>query len=533
MLAAAPSLAQWSELKSFPSFISCVYFLDQQGSATTGFVGLENSTIWRTTDNGVTWNQVTTPGTPVPMVITGITFRNTLQGWCSIEDFFDGNNGGVWETTDGGLTWNSVYSTPGSVVSVGFCNASNELIASCWNINSVSSTDFGVTWSRFAPSYQNGVTFSGSLGFVGVFSTTLNALCSADGGVTWIDAPSIDAETWSPYAIPGTSMFVAVGEKKDQFFLSMNGGANWTNPYTFASIPTGCIMGTASNLFVQTTNGGFFTSSDSGASWVSICGPDNYRDTRFYSVGTQIFAGDGNASGNLWYIPNASGGGALYLDKTRIVFLGTPCVTVDTMIHIKTSTGCVHGTLTAAQIISGAPYFSLQGEPTILTGNDSIIVLYSPSPSLKDSGKLLLEFNLGTRMVDTIITLYGTARTVDVNFSIEPSLVISAPYACVTKDSVLILRNLSCDSLTITGVSVSDSSHFQVLPHSLPVTLRPAGSDTIPIASFSENNGTFLSELELHMIAGNREAVNDSVPLTLKVIRGGQAEIGAVGSFGT
>ncbi len=528
MLVAAPSWAQWSLLKTFPSFIESVYFLDQQGTATTGFVGLENSTIWRTTDNGATWNQTTTPGTPVPMEVTGFTFRNTLQGWCSIEDFFDGNNGAIWETTDGGQTWNSVYSTTGSVVSVGFCAASNELIASCWNINSISSTDFGVTWTRFAPSYQNGVTFSGSLGFVGVFSTTLNALYTIDGGVTWDDAPSIDAETWSPYAIPGTSMFVAAGEKKNQFFLSTNGGQLWTNPYTFTPIPTGCIMGTAGNLFVQTTDSGFYASADSGAVWVSICGPSNYRDTRFYSVGSQIFAGDASASGNLWYIPNASGVVALYLDKTNINFTGTRCLTVDSVIHITSITGCTHGVLTDAQILSGAPYFSLEGAPTTLTGNDSIFVLYSPSPSLKDSGKLLLEFNLGSRMIDTIITLYGTAPDAEVNFSIEPYLEITSPYACITKDSAIILRNLACDSLTLTRVSVSDSSHFHVLPLPLPVTLGPAGSDTIPIQSSSQINGTFLSELRLRMLAGGSETVNDSVPLTLKVLRGGQAEIGAV-----
>jgi photosystem II stability/assembly factor-like uncharacterized protein len=530
LLMASPSHAQWTLLKTFPAAINSVYFLDQQGSPTTGFVGLENSTIFRTTDNGVTWNLATTPQTAFSVVITDFTFRNAMQGWCSVEGYFNEFEGSIWETTDGGQTWNSVYSIAGSVVSIGFCSASNELIAPCWNIKSVCSSDFGDTWTEFAPQQQNGVTFSGSLGFVSIFSTLLNSLYSTDGGLTWDNAPSLNAEAWSPYGIPGTSTFVAVAEKSNQFFISTNGGASWANPYSFPAdeTPVGCIMGTTTSLLVQTTNSGFYWSDDTGKTWVSICGPENYRDTRFYSVGSQVFAGDGNPEGNLWYLANATGGVTLHLNKTTLVFSGNRCVTTDTIIHIGSSSGCVNGVLTTAQILSGAPAFSLGGVPTNLSGNDSITVYYTPSLAPEDSGILLLQFNLGTRTIDTIVTLYGTSRNTGANFSIAPSMVLSIPYACLTKDSVLILRNLACDSLTITGVSVSDSSHFQILPLLLPRVIAPAGFDTIPITSFSLLDGTFTSELELHMIAGGSEAVNDTVPLTLKVLQGGHAEIGTL-----
>ncbi len=529
LLAASSCQAQWTLLKTFPSYISCVYFLDQQGSATTGFVGLENSTIWRTTDNGVSWNQASTPATGVQSIITAFTFRTPNQGWCSLEDYFGGTNGAIWETNDGGQTWSSIYTNAGSVVSIAYCAPSNELVAPCWDVNSVSSTDLGATWSTFAPSLQNGVTFSGSLGFVGVYSTLISTLYSVDGGITWNDAPSLDAETWSPYAIPGTSIFVAAAEKTRQFFLSTNGGASWTNPYKFASIPTGCTSGTAAHLFLQTTQDGFFLSTDLGSSWISICGPSNYRDTRFYSVGSQIFSGDDYANGNLWYLSDAvaAATASLHLDKSSITLTGVRCGAVDSILHITSSVACFSGKLIKAQIISGSPYFWTQGVPSQLSGNDSMYVLYTPSPSLKDSGELLLEFNLGAQILDTIIKLYGTGSTVT-NFSIDPSLVVTMAQACSPVDSGIVIRNLSCDSLTVTALSLSDTSHFRILPIDLPLTIGSDDFDTIPIESDSKDVGNFSSEFEIQMLGAGGEAIKDSVPLALNVLEGAHVQIGAL-----
>jgi len=531
MLAASAVQAQWTVLKAFPSLVTSIYFLDQQGSPTTGFVGIENSTIWRTTDNGVTWNQVTSPATATRSEVTAFTFRTALQGWCSVRDVFN-ISGAIWETTDGGLTWNSVFS-PGVFVSIAFCPASNMLSAPCWSDSAYQSANLGATWTRFAASGQNGAAFSGSNGVIGNLRA-FNPLYSVNGGITWNDAPSLSAETWSPFGIPGTNTFVAAAEKTGQFFISLNGGANWLNPYTFGAnaIPTGCITGTAADLFVQTLANGFYYSSDLGLSWTNICGPVSYRDTRFYSVGTQIFAGDGN--NNLWYIANAPSGASVtvHLDRTSIDFSTVRCVTADSVIRITSNNACTNGVLTKVQLLSGAPSFSLQGIsfPDTLLGNDSVGIEYTPSTSLRDSGKVLLEFNLGNRLLDTIITLYGTARH-STNYSHEPYLQLTSYYACTTKDSAIVIRNLSCDTLTLTGTSLSDSSHFQLLsifPKKLPQTIAPGGSDTIPVAGFSLQDGSFTSELELQMLSGGTVTINDSVPLSLKVFQGGHAEIGAL-----
>src|SRR5437870_3436731 len=97
--------AQWSLNHPFGVQIHSVYFLDQQGASSTGFVGLANTSIWRTTDNGGSWFQMTTPPTATSLRITGFAFKNTMQGWCSMRENGGAPSGGIWATTDGGLNW--------------------------------------------------------------------------------------------------------------------------------------------------------------------------------------------------------------------------------------------------------------------------------------------------------------------------------------------------------------------------------------------------------------------------------------------
>src|SRR5579883_2598278 len=162
------SSAQWSLVKTFPAQVRSVYFLDQMGSGAIGFVGLANSTIWRTGDNGITWNQVNTPFAPSNLQVTGFAFRNALQGWCTLR-MPNNASGAVWTTTDGGLNWISVYNST-ALVSIAYCPTTNALVASCWGASAVQSFDLGVTWSTVALPFQDGATFSGANGVIGILS---------------------------------------------------------------------------------------------------------------------------------------------------------------------------------------------------------------------------------------------------------------------------------------------------------------------------------------------------------------------------
>jgi|GEM_PF-2553919 len=531
-LPAPSAIAQWKVVASFSIQVHSIYFLDQQSAPKTGFAGLANSAIFRTTNNGATWYSTSTPHVGSPMQITDFAFSDSLQGWCSVRSDF-GDWGQIWKTTNGGNSWDSIY-TGGAFASIAFCPTTGILIAPCWTYTtalSMMSKDSGATWTSFAPAWLNGATFSGSNGVIGNIHSP-NPLYSTDGGQTWNEPLSVSfdtVETWAPHGIAGSSTFVAAGEHSKQFFISTDGGVTWTNPHTFLipSFLTGCIQGTLTNLFVQTEGSGFYCSSDAGTSWNSICGPNNSRDTRFYSKGEEVFAGD--VSGNLWYTPNATlvGASELAFDRTRIDFLGLRCATNDSTLHFTYGAGCDSATLLHAQILTGSTEFSIGSLPQTFSGRDSIDILYSPSSGLRDSGTLKLEFKLGTFLVDTIIRLYGSAQSTS-DFAHVDSLVIFSSSACIANDSSIVIHNLSCDTLTITNATLTDTSNIQLFPFPLPYSIPPLDSLRISIAAASAHQGTFRSMLQLLMDGGRSVRITDSIPIALDVLHGVEALFGSL-----
>jgi len=84
-------------------------------SATVGFAAgsypsptsLRPYPMWKTTDAGATWTQLTIVGSGFS--IYGMTFASTTVGW------YANNFGIIWNTADGGTTWTSQYYT-GAVI---------------------------------------------------------------------------------------------------------------------------------------------------------------------------------------------------------------------------------------------------------------------------------------------------------------------------------------------------------------------------------------------------------------------------------
>ncbi|HEY3875766.1 MAG TPA: choice-of-anchor D domain-containing protein [Candidatus Kapabacteria bacterium] len=528
--AARPCTAQWSLLKQFPSTIWSVYFEDQISYPNVGFAGLGDGTIWRTLDHGVTWAQTTTPAIVGPAEITSFTFRDALLGWCSDRSNFS-NSGAVWETTDGGATWTSEFAAnPGAFISVAYCQASNILAADTWGgSNAYTSTDLGNSWIVVGPSLQNGISFSGMNGFMGNLQA-LSSLFTTDGGKSWSTVGSLgNTEIWSAYGIPGTNLFVAGGEKKNHFFLSTDGAATWRDLYSFGNAVslTGCCMGIPSCLFLQSENEGFCCSIDTGNSWTNICGPENFVDSRFYSIGRQIFSGDKN--GALWYLPDGLAAATipLTLDHLSFSFSGVRCVTYDTEVHLTTVSTCpLTASLIGATILSGNAAFSLPffPLPLELSGNDSVKVLYTPTGAARDSGKLQLEFHLGVRTFDTVLSLYGTSKSAP-SYTRTNSLSIFEPFACHTTDSAIVIRNLSCDTLTVTAAAFTDSTYFHVISTPLPAAIAPGQYDTIFVSAGSATSGIFSSQLNLHMLSGGTTPIRDSVPVLLQVQQNARASV--------
>jgi photosystem II stability/assembly factor-like uncharacterized protein len=181
-------------------------------------------TIVRTTDSGTTWSRITTE----PLQI-----NNELGLWRCLSTYgskfiwfgtWIGNNSSaaVYRSTDAGITWNrdSIPSFPYSVYSIWFSDSLNGV---CSDTSLARSTDGGVTWTRISglPGghwlsgyYLNGASVAGGKDFWAVIDKTVYQ--STDFGASWnsIYTTTDDSLTFASIATVGDSTagwFTSVG----------------------------------------------------------------------------------------------------------------------------------------------------------------------------------------------------------------------------------------------------------------------------------------------------------------------------------
>lgn len=185
------------------SFCNYVFFLTPSVGITAGDPHPGNNNeheIWRTTDGGNTWSLV--PGANIPNPVSGeYGYVNVYEKHGTTHAWLGTNRGRVYRTTDAGLTW-----------SVSTVNASN-------TINDIAFTDA-----------NNGIVVT----FVGT-TTTSTIYRTSDGGATWT---LVTGATSDPNygrndicAIKGTSWYASCGAGTGNQLLSfsMDGGATWNN----------------------------------------------------------------------------------------------------------------------------------------------------------------------------------------------------------------------------------------------------------------------------------------------------------------
>lgn len=184
------------------SFCNIVTFVTPQIGITMGDAhpGIGNEyEIWRTTDGGNTWALVPGANIPNPATINefGLTGVYTKLGSTNI--WFGTNEGRVFRSNDAGLTWNVSTVDPNSV---------------------------GV----------NEIAFTTPLnGYLWLFdaSQNLQTYSTNDGGVTWTLIPVQDPNLGlnNMGAIPGTSYFASCGAGASNNIISYSadGGSTWTD----------------------------------------------------------------------------------------------------------------------------------------------------------------------------------------------------------------------------------------------------------------------------------------------------------------
>src|SRR5204863_5885773 len=86
------------------------------------FAGYEANSVWRTSDGGVTWSNITSnlPVAPVNSIVIAPADTNTL---------YVGTDVGVFGTSDGGATWSTSNDGPANVAVDELFWLGNKLVA--------------------------------------------------------------------------------------------------------------------------------------------------------------------------------------------------------------------------------------------------------------------------------------------------------------------------------------------------------------------------------------------------------------------
>lgn len=509
--------SQWKLVASYSgSSVSSIYFQDAEGKPNVGFTGYTKGGIIKTADRGRTWAPVYI-NTRVIAGTLDFTFKDSLIGWAAV-------GAGIVSTTDGGNTWNQTSFTA-ECHCVYYQRAKKLLFANSPLTNSKVSTDDGLTWNDYGPRRLLGMAFDNDT--VGIeTSFDNNYRYTTDGGVNWSTSGFL-AECWQPMGIKGTTIFFAGSETfigTDQLYRSIDGGVTWKSFYSFfgKSRITGSIRGDAKHLYIQ-SDAGVYVSNDTGNTWRFICGPSNDWDTRFYASGDTVFAGDRN--GGIWMSPTAGKGPyseKIVFSESPLRFFNNECAKTKTSLYLNDPSNCEAFRVEILEAkISGSKNFILNpGDtfPRMLAKTEAINVTYLPNPSLYDTGFLYLKYQRNGKSYDTTILLIGehvNSYGVIVNPAAIKTLIQSP---CQIIDTNITIKNLPCDTVSVTGASFINQGFFSVISPGFPIVLPPDSSVTIHITGQSTKKGLFSDTISLYMRYSN-SSFTSTIPITTTVYK--------------
>lgn len=506
--------AQWIPIHTFPDAIHTIYFLDREGYPNIGFVGLPGQ-IWRTSDRGSTWTQVSTP-TSLLAAVKSFSFKDSLTGWCAVLQ--DTTAPAVYKTTDAGITWNNL-SPIGEGTSIYYNLTSHALILSQWNhqgsinVNSQVSTDEGTTWA-FIPNtgWMTGVSFTSALnGIMSVYrqNNTSSGVYSAttDGGITWTNITE-SHEAWQPIGVAGTNTYYSSCEGSTQFQQSVDGGNTWTKVFQFNAgtvFLTGDVRGDAKNVLYVQTKDNFFASTDQGASWFTICGPGNDFDTRFFwASNDMIWAGEFGTN-ILWYNPYGvkNNDKLLQFSDSAITLISNGCQSVDSVLHLLNFSTCPTTSvqIQKVEIFGAKKLFTLRSAPYDVASKDSIVIRYTPDDALPDSARLDISYTIGPLSYVRHIFLKGKVIPGFQAF-LSNSLSATLASGCNPIDTIISVTAGSCDSVHIDSLSISGSNLFSLGAITLPTGPGPGKTFRVPINISVGPVGTYTATLHLTLTSG-------------------------------
>ncbi|HRI44529.1 MAG TPA: hypothetical protein PLL78_11520 [Fimbriimonadaceae bacterium] len=211
------------------------FFESVEGSQNTA--AIRGAGIFKTTDAGVTWNQIPTTNTPDWYFVNRIDFQ---PGNPSV--MLAATNSGIWRSTNGGDNWTQVWTGHAYDIDFNPNNASQVVAGVHDNPGVVYSSNAGLTFSNStgmsnvhrAEVKWAANTASTCYALVSAMNQTASIYRSTNSGQTWTlrSAPSIP--TYEAYNIalwvdPTNSNFLVYGAVN--LFRSTDGGNTRTNAF--------------------------------------------------------------------------------------------------------------------------------------------------------------------------------------------------------------------------------------------------------------------------------------------------------------
>ncbi|WP_442267285.1 YCF48-related protein [Tenacibaculum sp. ZS6-P6] len=279
----------WIEMSTRTQTIFDFHFLDENNGFATG----EYGATYKTNDGGNSWNQIFfQSGFFEGTSMYSIYFQDNNIGYAT------GERGRIIKTTDGGNTWSSHSENYNSFSDLKIFDSGTGFVRSGGNY--YKTTDFGDNWSYISSvnhfSYCSGSYFvSENLGYsigggIGdVFKTT-------DGGVSWdkLDI-NVDEGLRSIFFINNNVGFISGGFNQKKVMKTTNGGNTWSqvSDQLFGNIQfTSDLVGYGNRK--GNSYGAIYKTIDGGNTWrisVELEGED-INDFHFVDENNGYFVGD-------------------------------------------------------------------------------------------------------------------------------------------------------------------------------------------------------------------------------------------------
>ncbi|PKB15273.1 YCF48-related protein [Flavobacterium sp. 5] len=297
----------WMEVSGNIREMHDFYFLDD----TNGFASGEYGATYKTTDGGITWNTIFFEnGFVGGNDIYGIYFEDNNTGYVT------GVNGRIMKTTDGGISWTSNSMTYKNFNSIKLFSSGIGIARS--GNNYYKTIDFGDNWSYLSTvnhfSYCNGFYFvNENVGYSvggGTNSPSGDVFKTIDGGITWNQLNIyVDEGINSIVFLDQDTGFISGGFNRRKLMKTTDGGSNWTQildqrfgQMQFLNNQVGYAINTgySNGIVYKTTDGGntWNVSIKLADSWIN--GFDFIDENNGYFVGDQGLCYKTNDGGTHW-----------------------------------------------------------------------------------------------------------------------------------------------------------------------------------------------------------------------------------------